>query len=173
MNKKWPILLSIGLLIIFLDQSTKIWVDHLLGQTESRTVIPSYFELVHYRNPGAAFGMFASWASPWRETFFYCVSALAMSFLIYYFIKTPVFQKNILVSLSMIIGGALGNLIDRIFRGNVVDFLLFHWNNKVARFSIFGKNYILDLVWPAFNIADAAISVGVLLLIVFSMRAKE
>ncbi len=173
MNKKWPLLLSVTLLIIFLDQASKIWVDQVLGQAQSKVIIPHFFELVHYRNPGAAFGMFASWVSPWREVFFYCVSAMALTFLFYYFVKTPLHQKNILISISMIIGGAVGNLIDRIFRGNVVDFLLLHWNNKVAYFSLFGKKYSMDLVWPAFNIADAAISVGVVLLILCSIRAKE
>lgn len=173
MNKKNSLLIIIGSIVLLLDQATKIWVDYTLGIGAGISVIPHYFDLVHYRNPGAAFGMFAAWASPWREVFFYCVSSAALVFLIYYFIKTPLHQKGILISLSMILAGALGNLIDRIFRGNVVDFLLFHWNNKVARFSLFGKFYTMELIWPAFNIADMAISVGVVLLILGTMRSSK
>lgn len=173
MNKKLSILLIVGFFVLLLDQITKIWVDHSLGIGQSFVVISDYFDLVHYRNPGAAFGMFAAWASPWREVFFYCVSTAALVFLVYYFIKTPFSEKGILIALSMILGGALGNLIDRIFRGNVVDFLLLHWQNKVVRFSMLGKFYTIDLIWPAFNIADMAISVGVCLLIIGTIKSNR
>ena len=173
MEKKLSILVIIGSLVLLLDQFTKIWVNHSIVEGQHISVISRYFDLVHYRNSGAAFGMFAGWLSPWREIFFYVISAVALIFLIYYFVKTPLSQKGILISLSMILSGALGNLIDRIFRGNVVDFLLFHWHDKVAHFSLFGKSYTMELVWPAFNVADSAISVGVVLLILGTMRMNK
>jgi len=173
MKSKLSILLLVGSLVLILDQASKIWIDHALAPSQSISVIPGYFELVHYRNPGAAFGMFAAWSSPWREVFFYCVSAMALAFLAYYFSKTPAAHKAVLVSLSMIFAGAVGNLVDRIFRGNVVDFLLFHWRDQAARFSLLGKSYRMELVWPAFNVADMAISVGVAILILATMRAKD
>ncbi len=173
MKKKLCILLSIVFAVLFLDQFSKIWIDHHLLEGQHLTVVSHYFDLVHYRNPGAAFGMFAAWASPWREVFFYVVSSAALIFLLIYFIKTSDSHKSILIALAMILGGALGNLIDRIFRGNVVDFILWYWNDKIVHFSLLGKHYTMALVWPAFNIADAAISVGVALLIFSTLKTRE
>jgi len=172
-KNKLSILFVVGFFILFLDQFTKIWVDHSISDGNHIEVVSRFFDLVHYRNPGAAFGMFAAWASPWREVFFFLVSALAFIFLLYYFFKTPLTQKSVLISLSMILAGAIGNLIDRIFRGNVIDFLLLHWDHRMAHFQLLGKSYTIELVWPAFNIADAAISVGVFFLVFATMFSKK
>lgn len=173
MNKKTQLFLAVFFVILLLDQLTKIWIDQNMVLGQGWEIIPGYFDLVHYRNPGAAFGMFAHWTSPWREVFFFAVSGLALIFLIYYFVKTPASQKGVLFALSLISAGAFGNLVDRIFRGNVVDFLLLHWQDKVVHFSLFEKSYTMALVWPAFNVADAAISVGVFLLIIATFRSNK
>src|SRR4030095_8192779 len=148
--------------ILSADQLTKFWVDRRIALGEQIPVITGLFELVHYRNPGAAFSLFADWHSPNRGYFFFAMSILAAIFLAYYLFKTPLEEKRTLVSLGMILSGALGNLIDRVFRGTVVDFLLFHWYDKAISFEIFGRFHRVELVWPAFNVADSAITLGVL-----------
>lgn len=155
MKSKWLLLVVLGGLLIALDQLTKYWVNaHLqIGEHQS---ITSFFDLVHYRNPGAAFSLFADWDSKHRNWFFYSVSGAALTFLIYYFWQTSSSEKGILFSLIAIMGGAIGNLIDRFTRGSVVDFLFFHWKEHG---------------WPSFNVADCAITVGVAGLLWASFRS--
>lgn len=156
-----------------LDQWTKHLINTRFSMSEKKELIPGFFDLVHYRNPGAAFGMFVEWNSPARSVFLSIVSLFAFAFLIYYFHKTPSKEKKVLVALSLIFGGAIGNLIDRIFRGSVIDFLLLHWRDKVTHFEWFGKSYSLELVWPAFNVADSAITTGVILLLMVNLFGKS
>lgn len=158
--------------ILVLDQLSKFWVDRNLALGQQRAVWPGLFEIVHFRNPGAAFSLFADWHSPLRGYFFLGMSILAVAFLAYYLVKTPLSEKRTLIPLAMILSGALGNFIDRILRGTVVDFLLFHWYDKVLSFEIFGHAYRVELVWPAFNVADSAITLGVLGLFWAMMRKQ-
>ncbi len=163
--QKNHLLLKLGLFIVVLDQITKALIVHYIPMGSIRPVLPGYFDLVHFRNSGAAFGLWADWASPAREIFFFAVSLVALALFLYHFYETTTTRKSLLVSLVLILSGALGNVIDRITRGNVVDFLSFHWQNQVSQFSVFGKHYFIDLNWPAFNVADSAITVGVFLLL--------
>lgn len=173
MSKKWRILTLWSLFIVLFDQLTKYFVNLYLSQGEKHEVISGFFDLVHYRNPGAAFGMFVDWNPVVRSVFLSIVSLFAFAFLIYYFHKTPLIEKKILIALSLIFGGAIGNLLDRIFRGTVIDFLLVHWRDKITHFQFFGKNYSAELVWPAFNIADSAITIGVILLLIVNLFGKS
>ena len=165
MNKKWKILIGWSLFILIFDQLTKYLINLTLPQGGKIEIIRGFFDLVHYRNRGAAFGMLVEWESLLRTIFLFAVSLFAFGFLIYYFHRTPPAEKKILVCLSLIFGGAVGNLIDRVFRGSVIDFILLHWQDKISRFQFFGKSYAIELVWPAFNVADSAITVGVILLL--------
>ncbi len=173
MMKKWRVLIFISGSVLLLDQLTKYLINSRFSMSEKKELIPGFFDLVHYRNPGAAFGMFVGWNSTTRSVFLSLVSLFAFVFLIYYFHKTPSKEKKVLVSLSLIFGGAIGNLIDRIFRGSVIDFLLLHWRDKVTHFEWFGKSYSLELVWPAFNVADSAITIGVILLLMVNLFRKQ
>ncbi|MBF0492123.1 MAG: signal peptidase II [Deltaproteobacteria bacterium] len=166
MSSKYKILFIILLLGVFADQLSKHYVVQHLALSDSFSIIPGYFDIVHYRNTGAAFGMFAQWASPLREVFFYGVFSVAFIFLGYSFYSTPLSDRFSLVSLSLIFSGALGNIVDRLFRGSVVDFLLFHWQDKIIRVA----GHTVDLVWPAFNVADSCITVGVILLLLSNLR---
>jgi len=164
--KKYLPLGIIPPLVILLDQITK-WIIHAkIGMGEKIPVIPGYFEIVHYRNTGAAFGMFSQWHSEYREWFFYGVTVVALVALTVLYIKTKAGERRIQIPLALILGGALGNLIDRIFRGSVIDFLRFHWQEQTAHFNVFGKNFDILLVWPSFNVADMAITCGALYLAV-------
>ncbi len=97
MKNKIGILGTVVFIVLFLDQCTKIWIDRSLLEGQHLSVLSHYFDLVHYRNPGAAFGMFAAWSSPWREVFFYIVSSAALIFLIYYFVKREGVKKGVFI----------------------------------------------------------------------------
>lgn len=133
-----------------LDQLTKALIDKNITLQGSREVIPGFFSLTHVRNRGAIFGFFSHSDSRILYVFLTLVSVAALGLVIYYFFKTPLSKKLMKISLSLILAGALGNLIDRVFRGYVIDFLDF---------------YVKDWHWPSFNVADSCITVGACLLI--------
>lgn len=148
--KKKPILPWLGLSIIWilLDQITKLWV---LARLEVGAVveISSYFNLVHVLNPGAAFSFLAN-QEGWQRHFLSGIAVIA-SIIIVLMMKTARGRPFSMWSLACILGGALGNLIDRLMHGAVIDFLDFYWNTYH---------------WPAFNLADVAISIGAIGLII-------
>lgn len=147
--------LAIALIILVIDLLTKRWVESSLffGQ---QIPITSFFNLVLTYNAGAAFS-FLSEESGWQRWFLSSIAVGASIFIVYLLHKNKD-QKLLCLSLSMILGGALGNLWDRITLGHVVDFLDF---------------YIGSYHWPAFNVADAAIVVGAALLIIESFQNKD
>lgn len=138
------------LFFLIVDQLTKFIISRSIGLNNSLSVIPGFFDLVHVRNKGAIFGIFSQSRSQLVHILLMLASLVALALVIYYFFKTAISEKLLKISLSLILAGALGNLIDRIFRGYVIDFL---------DFSIKGWH------WPSFNVADSCISVGALLLI--------
>jgi signal peptidase II len=157
LSHNWPRWFVISALVIVLDQITKYWVSQSLAPGAGVSVTP-FFNLVLTYNTGAAFS-FLSQASGWQRGFFILIAALASLFIIY-FIRRYHREKRFSFGLSLILGGALGNLWDRIVLGHVVDFLDF---------------YIQAFHWPAFNVADLAITCGAALLIwdSFNRRAAK
>ena len=147
-SNKYLRLAYVGGLIIFLDQFTKMLVLKGLPLYHSVTVIPGFFNLTHIHNPGGAFGFLAGQDEMLRSMIFVFVSTLAICFILYFYLKTAPTHFWLATGLAMIFGGAIGNLIDRIRFGKVVDFLDF---------------YIGRLHWPAFNVADSAITIGILI----------
>jgi signal peptidase II len=135
--------------IILLDQLTKHYIQKALRLNESIAVIDDFFSLTYIRNPGAAFGFFANHTAQFRSVFFLSVSAVALTLLIFFFLQAPKDDLCALIAISLLFGGAVGNLLDRLRMGEVVDFLDF---------------YIGQFHWPAFNVADSAITVGISLL---------
>lgn len=146
-----PIFLVVIAGVVALDQASKLWImQHFLLQ-ESREVIPHLFNLTYMTNNGAAFSILAGQPAQWRQYFFLGLTAVA---LIGIFIAQRSYGRRsawYTMALGLIAGGALGNMIDRIRFGFVVDFL-----------DVYFRTYH----WPAFNVADAAITVGVTLFIV-------
>lgn len=173
MAPKFKLVLFIALTVIVADHLTKWMIVESLPIGAEIPVWRGFFDIVHTRNTGAAFGMLSSWNSPLRDWFFYGIGILAFAFLYYYVKTTPASDRVSLTALSLITGGAIGNLTDRMMRGSVVDFLSVHWREAVWRFSALGRDFVIPLIWPAFNVADAAICVGVGLLLVRSLRAPE
>ena len=122
---------------------------HAFSLHETREIIPGFFALTHIRNTGGAFGLLAGEATLFRTLFFLLVSCLALGVIFYLYTRIAYGKPWVEAAFAMISGGALGNLIDRLRFGEVVDFLDF---------------YIGTAHWPAFNIADSAISVGAAIL---------
>ena len=132
---------------LLLDQATKLYIDRSMQLFDSIPVLPDFFHITYVRNRGAAFS-FLSDAS-WRLPFFIVISLVASIAILVAFHKLRNDQKLAQVSLAMIFSGAVGNLIDRVRLGEVIDFLDAHWYRHH---------------WPAFNVADSLICVGVFLL---------
>lgn len=131
--------------VILVDQLSKWWVLRAVPRNEVIPVIPGFLNLVQVHNPGGAFGFLAGNSANWRGLFFILVSLLAAGVIIYLYRQTPADFKWLRAGLSLILGGAFGNLIDRVRFGRVVDFI---------------DLYAGSWHWPAFNAADSAITVG-------------
>lgn len=149
----WP-WLGLAALLLVLDQVTKqvILASYQLGDS---TYVTSFFNIVRAHNTGAAFSFLAE-AGGWQRWFFTAVGVAASVFIVWMLRSHPG-QKLFAFALACILGGALGNVIDRLVHGYVVDFLDFHWRFLEGMFP--GGHF------PAFNIADAAISLGAVTLI--------
>ncbi|TMH04236.1 MAG: lipoprotein signal peptidase [Betaproteobacteria bacterium] len=151
--------LGIAAVVIVLDQLTKRLILGEVGFGESRTVT-GFFNLVHAHNTGAAFSFLAT-GTGWQRWFFALLAAAASVFIVWLLRKHGE-QRLFAVALSLILGGALGNLIDRLLYGYVVDFLEFHWR--------FLEPLFYQGRFPAFNVADSAITLGAGLLILDELR---
>lgn len=150
MKKKFLIFFLGAAVIIALDQITKSAIIARFFLHESYPVINGFFNLVHVMNPGAAFGFLADTSQAFRYIFFIGITVAAALLIVYYLVKSN--PRNLILtgSLTLIFGGAVGNLVDRIRFGAVVDFLDF---------------YVGGAHWPAFNVADSAITIGAILMI--------
>src|SRR5262245_263707 len=139
-------------LSLALDQLTKTWVVATLSFVDRVSVIEGFFYLTHVRNPGAAFSLFAEAPSEIRAPFFIATTLIAIGLIISFFRKLSPGDRLSALALGMILGGAFGNLLDRLIYGAVVDFLRLQlW----AGYS-----------WPDFNVADSSIVIGVALLVI-------
>jgi signal peptidase II len=145
MMTRW---LAVSLVVIIVDQISKFVANAQLVYAEPLPVLPS-FNLTLLYNRGAAFS-FLSEAGGWQRWFFVVVSVVAVVFLTYWLRKLKSGQWILALALSLVIGGAVGNLVDRLWLGHVVDFI---------------QLYYKSFYWPAFNVADSAITVGAVLLV--------
>lgn len=148
-------------------------IVHFIPLGSSVPVIPGIFDIVHTRNRGSAFGFMATFPDRVRIPFFLAVSTLALVCIVLYFLKSQEERKGTLVSLALILGGALGNIWDRIRLGEVIDFLSFHWYDASVQWSLGGWQVHFRLEWPAFNVADSAISIAVLWVMISQMFNKK
>ena len=146
MKRKYWILLIVFLGIIALDQSTKLIIQQTLPLHQKVEIISGFFNLIHVRNTGGAFGIFGGEKGPVGSVLFVVASLIAVGILVILFLRVKEHEKTLTFSLALLLSGAIGNLIDRVSYGEVVDFLDFH---------------VSSTHWPAFNIADSAISIGI------------
>lgn len=157
MNVKWKIVGAWVSAIVLVDQVTKAIVDRTMPLHHSIPIIEGFFSLTYIRNTGAAFGLFAGSHEVFRLPFLIGVSILAMGFLLVMLKRLRAGETGLTTSLSFILGGAVGNLIDRMIYGEVIDFLDVYWS---------------DYHWPAFNVADSFITIGVTITLFYLIRAK-
>lgn len=146
--------------VVVLDQLTKTWASSAMEVWSGKVVIPGFFNLVHYLNRGAAWGFLGSDAIDWQRPLFIGITFVALGFITYMLKTTSQSDKWMIHGLGLVAGGAIGNLIDRVRLGVVIDFLDF---------------YVGSYHWPAFNVADCALTVGAgcILLSVYLNKDKK
>lgn len=147
------IIIIISIILLCIDQISKLLVVNLLTKTDSIAIIKNFFYLTYINNDGAAFSILVG-----KRIFLILVAIIIIIMLIHYIKKNNIQNKLELVSISLIIGGSLGNLMDRVVRGYVIDFL---------DFKIFNYNF------PIFNLADTFIVIGVILLLLKELRKEN
>lgn len=157
-NPKSRLTLITGITVLILDQITKALVHNLMQLHQSIEIVPNLVRLTYLKNTGAAFGFLAGNRSTLRMVFFVLVSSVAIGCVLYLLKNLRPGHLAQVVSLSLILGGAIGNLIDRLRMGEVIDFIDLHWHH---------------VHWPAFNVADSAITIGVILLLFQMIRKKS
>ena len=148
----------IALLVVLLDRSTKWIVARNISLHDGIQVIPGFFRITHVENRGAAFGLFADSPAQWKIAMLVLFSVVALIVVSALLWRNSHVMTSTGIGLALILGGALGNLWDRVVNGRVVDFLLF---------------YIGHYQWPAFNVADSAIVVGACLLVLEIFLTKS
>jgi len=150
--------LAMSLAVLFLDQWTKGYITRTMEVHQSRSVVEDVFDLTYVRNTGAAFGLFASVDSSIKAILLNSVAVVVFLIVSAYALRSSHKSVRLQVGLALILGGAVGNLMDRVRFGYVVDFL---------DFAVSGHH------WPAFNVADSAICIGVGLLFLDMLRNEE
>jgi signal peptidase II len=158
MGRKSALLLAILAAGVALDQATKLMVAKALPLGTQVPVIRGFFNLVHIHNRGAAFGLLANWSLDVARVFFVLTTSLVLAVVGYLWWRLPSGRGAAALGYSLIMAGALGNLIDRVRLGEVIDFLDFFW----GRFH-----------WPAFNVADSLVCMGAGLLVWVILREDK
>ena len=158
MKKTYWIFGLLAGIVVVLDQVTKYMIYTGMRLHDSFPVIDGFFNITYVRNPGAAFGFLSTAHPSFRAVFFICVTVAAVVLILYYLRISRAKSLALAASLALILGGAIGNLIDRVRFGEVVDFL---------------DVYVGAHHWPAFNVADSAITVGAVLLVLGMMKKKR
>ena len=151
-KRKYLILMVLTVMIIALDQFTKLLILRRFQLGESIPLVSGFLSFTYVRNTGAAFGILATANPAFRVPFFVAVPIFALVAIAYIFRKIPDEDSKLSAALSLVIGGAIGNLLDRLNWGYVVDFIDFHWKQHYH--------------FPAFNVADSAICIGVAILMI-------
>ncbi|RAV19822.1 signal peptidase II [Paenibacillus contaminans] len=150
----------IALIVFLLDQGSKWLIVNKMSLYESRPVIGEFFQITSHRNTGAAFSILEG-----QRWFFLCITVVVVTGIIWYLLKMIKDKRKLLSwALSLLLGGAVGNFLDRALTGEVVDFLQFRF-----QFSLFGK--AIDYTFAIFNLADSAIVIGVSLIFLDAIRS--
>jgi signal peptidase II len=144
--------------IVLLDQGTKAVVARSIELHDHVPLVDGLLSLSHVRNRGAAFGLLSDWDVPYQSVVLAVLSLCALAAIAFYFLRLPAAARLPRLALALVLGGAVGNLIDRARLGYVVDFVHVYWRRYQ---------------WPDFNVADSAITVGVALLVLDILRSPE
>jgi len=149
---------AVAVAVLLLDQASKWYIQQTVSLYQQIPIFPTFFHITHARNTGGAFSLFAGASDAFRIPFFFGATVIAIAALVYFVWQVEPRQRLLQFALAGILGGAVGNLIDRLTAGEVTDFLLFHW-----------RGYH----WPAFNVADSFITIGVGLLLAHSLFERD
>lgn len=141
--------LWLSVLVFVLDQASKLFFENSLSLYQQIVVIPDYFSWTLAYNKGAAFSFLAS-ESGWQRWFFAAIAVVVSAVLVVWLKRLKAHETWLALALALVLGGAIGNLFDRVVYGHVIDFILVHWQNR--------------WYFPAFNLADSAITLGAILL---------
>lgn len=155
---KYLLLTAIAGAVIIFDQASKYAVQNMIAIHDYIEIIPGFFNLTYVQNPGAAFGIFGKTTGLMRLALLIGISLLALIMLLFMYEKTAGKFSITHLAISLVAGGAVGNLIDRIRLKWVMDFLDFYWNGHH---------------WPSFNIADIAITLGTIILMFSLLFTKN
>ncbi|RMF93888.1 MAG: signal peptidase II, partial [Nitrospinota bacterium] len=147
MPRKYLLLILVTASVLLFDQGSKVYIDQVMRPGQSLMVIKDFFNITYVRNPGAAFGFLAGVKKEVIRPVFLVISLGAVVGILLFYRTIPARDYLSQVGFSLILAGAIGNLIDRLWRHEVIDFLDLHWQNTYH--------------WPAFNVADASITIGV------------
>lgn len=150
--------LLISLVVFLVDQITKTIVAQGMEQHESIEIIPNVLNLTYVHNRGAVFGLGSSFSAPYLSWLLSILSIVSLSVILFYFLRVRTTNRRLYAGLALVLGGALGNLYDRLQNSYVVDFLDVHW---------------YEHHWPFFNVADLCICIGVGLLLISMPSAAE
>lgn len=150
--------LWLSLLVFVVDQASKFWFDNNLSMYQQIVVIPDYFNWTLMYNTGAAFSFLAD-AAGWQRWFFAAIAVAVSAVLVVWLKRLKPDETWLAVALALVLGGALGNLVDRVVFGHVVDFILVHWQHR--------------WYFPAFNVADMAITGGAILLALDMFKSEK
>ncbi|NMZ68503.1 signal peptidase II [Pseudomonas peli] len=150
--------LWLSLLVFVVDQASKFWFDNNLSMYQQIVIIPDYFSWTLAYNTGAAFSFLAD-AAGWQRWFFAAIAVVVSGVLVVWLKRLKPGETWLAVALALVLGGALGNLVDRVVFGHVVDFILLHWHQQ--------------WYFPAFNVADMAITGGAILLALDMFKSEK
>jgi signal peptidase II len=153
--------LGVAAAVFVADQATKVFVRRTIDPRDSIAVLDGFVDIVHARNPGAAFSFLAEAPAWFRGPFFVVITITAVAVLLYVIARLPREDRLMRVALGGVLGGALGNLVDRLMYGEVTDFVDVHWRAHH---------------WPAFNVADSSITLAVIAVVaqaLFSARPQN
>jgi len=148
----------LAFVILTLDLLTKWWIRNT-SWLHDYSVIDGFFKIHYVQNKGIAFGLFHTSESPWKEIILSALAIIAVIVVIYYIWSTPLNQSQLLISLGLLLGGILGNFLERIVHHHVTDFIEVYWQDRFH--------------WPTFNVADTAITCGVLFILYESFFGEE
>ena len=154
---RWPYGLLL-LLVVAVDQLSKFWIVRNFEFHEVRTVVDGFFKLVYALNSGGVWGLGQGLPPAVRIAVFLALPSVITCAAVWYSLSLPLHERVRQFAIALVVGGAIGNLIDRLRLGKVIDFLVFHWK---------------DHYWPAFNLADSAICVGIVVLMITTVFERD
>ena len=161
---------AISAVVVAIDQVSKAWIHATLREGPRLELIPGWLNFVYSRNPGGLFGYFTDMAQPWRTLLLTLLPLAAIGFVVDYLTRGKDLDRVSRAALALVLGGAIGNLIDRVFRGEVIDFIDAQASGGLAKWLV---EKVGTAHWHTFNVADSCIVCGAALLLISAFRPQR